>query len=102
MPLIHVTMIEGRTAEQKRELLAAITQSVHEAIDAPLDSIRAWITDVPAEQFMSAGTMASDISIGSSEPPAATLPGGDDTSPGSALDPPIDPIMAPGGPGQLP
>ena len=60
MPLIQVTMIEGRTAEQKRALLGAITQAVHETIGAPLDSIRAWVTDVPAEQFMSAGTLAVD------------------------------------------
>jgi len=60
MPLIQITMIEGRTDEQKRALLAAITQAVHETIGAPLDSIRAWVTDVPSEQFMSAGTLAAD------------------------------------------
>ena len=49
MPLIQVTMIEGRTAEQKRALLDAITEAVHQAIGAPLESIRAWVTDVPAE-----------------------------------------------------
>lgn len=60
MPLIQVTMVEGRTAEQKRALLAAITQAVHETVGAPLDSIRAWVTDVPGQQFMSAGLLASD------------------------------------------
>jgi len=60
MPLIHVTMIEGRTATQKRALLAAITQAVHETIEAPMDSIRVWVTDVPSDQFMSAGTLAAD------------------------------------------
>lgn len=60
MPLIHVTMIEGRTPEQKRALLTAITAAVHESIGAPIGSIRAWVTDVPSEQFMSGGTLAAD------------------------------------------
>ena len=60
MPLIQVTMIEGRTAEQKRALLSALTQAVQDTIDAPLDSIRAWVTEVPKEQFMTAGTLAAD------------------------------------------
>jgi len=60
MPLIQVTMIEGRTPQQKRAMLAAITQAVNETIGAPLESIKAWVTDVPADQFMAAGTLASE------------------------------------------
>ena len=100
MPLIQVTMIEGRTAEQKRELLAAITRAVSETIGAPLDSIRAWITDVPSEQFMSAGTLASDRAVAA--PPASAPPLAADTAPGSPPDPPVDAILAPGGPSPLP
>ena len=55
---------------------------MHESIDAPLDSIRAWVTDVPREQFMSAGTLAADRRRGE----AAAAPG---APPG----PPVDPIM---------
>ena len=100
MPLIQVTMIEGRTAEQKRELLAAITRAVSETIGAPLDSIRAWITDVPSEQFMSAGTLASDRAAAPS--PTSIPPLAADTAPGSPPPPPVDAILAPGGPSQLP
>jgi 4-oxalocrotonate tautomerase len=88
MPLIQVTMIEGRTAEQKRALLDAITQVVQDTVDAPLDSIRAWVVDVPAEQFMSAGTLTADRRRAAASPDAgAGVPPG----------PPIDPITAPGG-----
>jgi len=72
MPLIQVTMIEGRTPEQKRALLAAITTAVHDTIGAPLDSIRAWVSDVPGEQFMTAGTLASDRRA--PVPPTAPVP----------------------------
>lgn len=97
MPLIQVTMIEGRTAEQKRQLLEALTRAVSETIGAPLDSIRAWITDVPPEQFMSAGALASDRAGAA---PAASLPPPPDASPGAPPAPPVDPILAPGGPSQ--
>ncbi len=100
MPLIQVTMIEGRTPEQKRALLAAVTQAVHEAIGAPIDSIRAWITDVPGEQFMSAGTLASDRRAAAGSLPAGLLPG-DATAVGARPSPPVDPIM-PGGSERLP
>jgi len=68
MPLIQVTMIEGRTALQKRALLAAITQAVHETLGAPMESIKVWVTDVPSDQFMSAGTLASDRQSHQTEP----------------------------------
>jgi len=93
MPLIHVTMIEGRTAEQKRALLDAITSAAHEALGAPLDSIRAWVTDVPAEQFMAAGTLASAPRLASTDGSAAAGPG---------PDPLATPILPPGGGEPLP
>jgi len=104
MPLIQVTMIEGRTAEQKHALLAAITQAVHETIGAPVDSIRAWVTDVPGDQFMTAGVLASDRQDTLPGPPPAARPldAAADVDPGSPLPPPIDPITASSEPGVLP
>jgi 4-oxalocrotonate tautomerase len=94
MPLIQVTMIEGRTPEQKRALLTAITNTVHETIDAPLDSIRVWIVDVPSQQFMSAGELVADRRAVASMPPAAVSPLGEPAgdAPGSPLPPSVDPI----------
>jgi len=60
MPLIHVSMARGRTEEQKRALLAALTAAAQEAIDAPLASIRVWITEFDATEFMSAGEVLAD------------------------------------------
>ena len=98
MPLIHVTMIEGRTAEQKRALLEAVTQAVHETIDAPLESIRAWVTDVPGEQYMVAGTLAAER--GADPPPVGAEPkeqGRQATEPGLPPGPAVDPIMGAAG-----
>ncbi len=58
MPLIEVHMLEGRSEEQKRVLLEAITQAVHESIGAPLPSIRVWIQEFSPKEFMVAGKLA--------------------------------------------
>jgi len=58
MPLIEVHMLDGRSEEQKRVLLEAITQAVHESIGAPLPSIRVWIQEFSSEEFMVAGELA--------------------------------------------
>jgi len=60
MPLVQIHLLEGRTAEQKKNLLASVTSAVHEAIGAPLQSIRVWIDEFPAEDYMAAGVMASE------------------------------------------
>lgn len=62
MPLIHVSMARGRTEAQKRALLAALTQAAQDAIDAPIGSIRVWITEVDAGDYMAAGEVLADRS----------------------------------------
>jgi 4-oxalocrotonate tautomerase len=51
-------MLEGRSEEQKKALLEAITRAVHESIGAPLPSIRVWIQEFSPKEFMVAGELA--------------------------------------------
>ena len=51
MPLIEVTMVEGRTPQQVRALISALTHAAAEAVDAPLDSIRVVVREVPATHW---------------------------------------------------
>ncbi len=60
MPLIEVHMLEGRTDEQKRALLAAITLAVQDAIGAPLPTIRVWIQEMSPREYMAGGELASE------------------------------------------
>jgi len=69
MPLIQVNMLEGRTAEQKADLLRAITRAVHDSIGAPLESIRVWIHEFGAEEFISGGQLATERVARQSGPP---------------------------------
>jgi 4-oxalocrotonate tautomerase len=55
MPLVNVHMARGRTAEQKRALMAAITQAVVDTLDAPVASVRVWIDEFEPEEFMAGG-----------------------------------------------
>lgn len=60
MPLIHIQMAKGRTPEQKRALLASITEVTQRAIGAPLPSIRVWITEIEPMEYMAGGEMLAE------------------------------------------
>ena len=60
MPLIEIHMLEGRTDEQKKALLTAVTAAVHGSIGAPLESIRVWVQEFSPREFMIAGVLAAD------------------------------------------
>lgn len=60
MPLVNVNMAAGRTAEQKTALMRAITDAVEEHLGAPRDSIRVWITEFDADDYMAAGELLSE------------------------------------------
>ncbi|MDG6097452.1 4-oxalocrotonate tautomerase [Alteromonas sp. ZYF713] len=45
MPIINVQMIEGRTAEQKEALIAAVAQAVMDSIGAPEENIRVILSE---------------------------------------------------------
>ena len=51
MPLIEVTMVEGRTPQQVRALISALTSAAAQAVDAPVDSIRVVVREVPTTHW---------------------------------------------------
>ncbi len=60
MPLVEIHLLEGRTDEQKKALLAAVTGAVHDSIGAPLESIRVWVQEFSPKEYMMAGVLAAD------------------------------------------
>jgi 4-oxalocrotonate tautomerase len=60
MPLIEVHLLTGRTDEQKKALLTAITKAVNESIGAPLETIRVWIEEFSPKEYMAAGVWYGD------------------------------------------
>jgi 4-oxalocrotonate tautomerase len=60
MPLIAIHLLEGRTDEQKKALLSAVTAAVHDSIGAPLETIRVWVQEFAPTEYMAAGVLAAD------------------------------------------
>jgi len=60
MPLVTVQMFEGRTIEQKRELVAAITEAVVRIAKTTPEGTTVIINEMPREHWATAGKLASD------------------------------------------
>ncbi len=58
MPLIEVTLVEGRTPAQLRTLITALTDAAEAAVQAPRESIRVVLREVPTTHFA-----AGDVTI---------------------------------------
>ena len=55
MPLIEITLVEGRPAEARAALMKQITDVVETTLGAPRQSIRVIIREVPAFHFAVGG-----------------------------------------------
>lgn len=55
MPLIEITMIEGRSAEQKKEMMAGITDVVERTAGVSRQAIRIAIREIPPQHWAIGG-----------------------------------------------
>ncbi len=55
MPIAHLYIMEGRDTEKKECLIAEVSEAIHRAIDAPMESIRVLIIEMPTQHFGIAG-----------------------------------------------
>lgn len=60
MPLVHITLLEGRTPEQKRAALTEVTHALERSLGAKPESIRVWITELPKTDFAVGGVTAAE------------------------------------------
>ena len=60
MPLIQVHMLEGRSDEQKKTMLDAVTQAVRDSLGVPLPTIRVWVQEFSPKEYMVAGELYAD------------------------------------------
>ena len=51
MPLVQVSMLAGRTTEQKRDLIAKVSAAVSDAVDAPVENVRVVIYEVSTDNW---------------------------------------------------
>ncbi len=58
MPLVEVTLVQGRTPDQLRTLISRLTDAVESSIDAGRDSVRVVLREVPPTHWA-----AGDVTI---------------------------------------
>lgn len=65
MPIVRIQMAKGRSPEEKKRLMTAVTDAIHHAIGAPLPTIHIMIQEIPAEDIMIAGRLLTEKDEGS-------------------------------------
>lgn len=60
MPLVHITMLAGRSIEQKRKLARRITDAMIEEAGARREAIVITFDEVSKENYASGGTLLAD------------------------------------------
>lgn len=63
MPLIQVSILKGRTAEQKRMLLGALTDAVVASVGGSPNSVRVIINEIEPSNWSVAGAPFSERDI---------------------------------------
>jgi 4-oxalocrotonate tautomerase len=52
MPIVHISLIEGRDSKAVSGCLKAVARTIHETLGAPMSSIRVIATMVPAAYWV--------------------------------------------------
>ena len=60
MPIVQVTMLQGRTADQKRKLAQRITDAMVEEAGARREAIVVTFLEVSKESYASGGELMAD------------------------------------------
>ncbi|RGE42922.1 4-oxalocrotonate tautomerase [Comamonas testosteroni] len=60
MPTYHIELFEGRTVEQKRQLVEAVTRVTTEVLGSAPESVDIIITDVKRENWATGGKLWSE------------------------------------------
>jgi len=60
MPLIQITMLKGRTIEQKRKVAQRITEVMVEEAKAAKEAVIVTLIEVTREDYANAGVLLAD------------------------------------------
>ncbi|MGB9169174.1 MAG: 2-hydroxymuconate tautomerase family protein [Nitrososphaeraceae archaeon] len=61
MPVIQITMNEGRSIEQKRELVKVLTRETARILQAKEENMRILIYEISKENWGNGGILGSDL-----------------------------------------
>jgi 4-oxalocrotonate tautomerase len=60
MPIINVQILEGRPKEKVAEVIQNVTKTVSETLDAPVETIRVIVSEIPKTHWGKAGKPMSE------------------------------------------
>jgi 4-oxalocrotonate tautomerase len=60
MPHIQITMLQGRSAEQKRRVAKRVTEVLQEELNVSPDKLTIVFVEVPRDSYARNGTLVSD------------------------------------------
>jgi len=61
MPIATINILEGRSDDKKEKLIEKVTDAICEAIDAPRDTVRVILNEMPKQHFGIAGKSIKKI-----------------------------------------
>lgn len=61
MPVAQINILEGRSDEQKETLIREVSEAISRSLDAPLQSVRVIITEMPKQHFGIGGQSAKKL-----------------------------------------
>jgi 4-oxalocrotonate tautomerase len=75
MPFVQITMVSGRTAEQKHALIAEVSAAVASALETPVERVRVAIYEVSQDEWGIGGVPYATARVPSAAPsPIASQP----------------------------
>lgn len=61
MPIVTIKMLEGRTDDQKRDLVEKVTAAISESVDAPKENVSIIIEEMQKSHYAIGGVRKSDL-----------------------------------------
>ncbi|MEM2282025.1 MAG: 4-oxalocrotonate tautomerase DmpI [Candidatus Hadarchaeales archaeon] len=62
MPVVTIELWEGRTPEQKRELVRAVSSAISRVLGCPEEAVHVILHEVPKANWGIGGRLASELS----------------------------------------
>lgn len=60
MPIIQINIIEGRSDERKENLIHEVSHAAARALDAPIETVRVMINEMPKQHYGVAGVSVKE------------------------------------------
>ena len=61
MPIATINIVEGRSDEKKEKLIEKVSLAIAESLDAPLETVRVIINEMPKQHFGIGGKSAKKL-----------------------------------------